>query len=80
MKWICPSFLLIIFFTWIIRDVLGIGSGELDGHVKDLVSSPPNLVAWMSIGVIALVALGTIILVSRVKRYREVYAEQRVRS
>jgi SNF family Na+-dependent transporter len=73
MKWICPAFLLLIFSTWVIKDVVGLGAGDPDYHILDLFGETANTTAWLSIGVIAIMFSFVAILVSRVKKYRAVY-------
>lgn len=59
MKWLSPSFLIVIFLAWIYNGVLGFqfGGGErvYSSYIKDLFIEP-NLVAWLSVGLIGLVA------------------------
>ena len=66
-KWVCPAFLLLIFFTWIIKDVLAIGAGEPDYHIRDLIGESANSTAWLSIGVIGMIFLFVTILVAHAK-------------
>lgn len=57
MKYITPSFLLVIFFFFIGYNVLGVGQSGVSNYVKDLIGgegSPSNLVARLSVGLILL--------------------------
>lgn len=59
MKFAAPAFLISIFAYWVAKNVFGYdlaaGRGQVSGYVKDLLVEP-NLVAWLSIGVIAMLA------------------------
>lgn len=59
MKWLSPAFLIVVFVAWIYNGVLGFqfGGGEraYSSYIKDLFIEP-NPVAWLSVGLIALVA------------------------
>jgi SNF family Na+-dependent transporter len=58
MKYLSPVFLLGIFFMWLLVNVFGYRFGaespNLSNYIKDLFVEP-NLVAWMSVGIILLV-------------------------
>ena len=61
MKYVSPTFLLIIFAMWIATNVFGLDlqtgeSNQYSSYVKDLFIEP-NKVAWMSVGLIGLIAL-----------------------
>lgn len=65
LRYVSPIFLLLIFFGWLLLDVIGIGQGQLDPHITDLLGTagqPIDPVAWITIGFIA--ALLTAILLS----------------
>ena len=73
-KFLCPMFLLTIFFLWLIIDVIGVGGAGIDHHITDLFGGKGKTVqpvAWFC--VITIVILYTVfcMLVSRVKRYKE---------
>lgn len=62
MKFVCPLFLLTVFFGWVVFDVLGLGGGDLDPNIVDLIGDPEagvsrSPVAWMGIGLIVSLAL-----------------------
>ena len=75
MKYVCPLFLLTIFAGWLLIEVCGIGGGSLDYHITDLFGTEPHPVAWASIGLITVVALGALIIV-KFAGYRYVSMEQ----
>lgn len=73
-KYICPLFLLTIFFLWFFMNVLGFGSQGIDSHILDLIGTkdnPPSTVAWLSIGMVLLLIVFLGLMASRVKRYRD---------
>ncbi|MEO0795645.1 MAG: sodium:calcium symporter [Verrucomicrobiota bacterium] len=78
MKYVCPAFLLIVFFFWVLMNVFGVSlSGEeaqISGYVKDLFGKEPSIAAWLSIGLVALMFIFFAVLVSTVDRYREEHA------
>lgn len=59
MKYVSPLFLLIIFSLWVAANVFGLdfrtGESSYSGYVKDLFIEP-NTVAWLSVGLIGIVA------------------------
>ncbi len=75
MKYICPLFLLTIFVLWILVNIVGLdfatGQSNVPTYVSDLFGENKSVVAWMSVGIILLVAAFFAIIVSRVRRYRE---------
>ena len=75
MKFVCPAFLLLIFILWIAINVLGYsfetGTAEVSRYVTDLIGETSNRVARMSVGLILFVAIFTVLVVSRTKRYVE---------
>jgi len=75
MKFVCPLFLLSIFFLWFLFNVLGYspqtGQAEVSAYVKDLAGDNPNLVARMSVGLILLTALFMAFVAWLSPRYRQ---------
>ncbi len=75
MKYICPLFLLTIFVLWVTVNVFGhsfeTGETQVSGYIKDLVGKDSDMVAQMSIGLILTVAAFVTIIISRVKRYKD---------
>lgn len=73
MKFVCPLFLSAIFVMWILENVLGINlvGGEVttSAYVRDLFIEP-NLVAWLSVGLVIAFAAFVGILISRADAYR----------
>ncbi|RPG86560.1 MAG: sodium:calcium symporter [Coraliomargarita sp. TMED73] len=60
MKYVSPIFLIIIFVLWCSSNLFGLNlatlqSGSVSGYVSDLFIQP-NIVAWLSVGLILLVA------------------------
>ncbi len=78
MKFICPAFLLIIFALWGLENLFGLkfgaGPAEVSSYVKDLFFAP-NVVAWLSIGLIFLFATFVALLTARAKAYETPYQE-----
>lgn len=74
MKYLCPIFLLGIFVTWLAVDVLGFHGGgsapQLSGYIRDLFVAPINGVAWMAVGLIALVGALVFLIVLASGKYR----------
>lgn len=74
MRYVCPLFLLAIFVMWLAIDVFGIhrvgAAPEMSGYIRDLFAAPVNPVAWMSVGLIAMVGgmVWLIVLASRAYR------------
>ncbi len=75
MKYVSPLFLLLIFGLWVATNVLGVdlrtGETSYSGYVRDLFIEP-NLVAWLSVGWIALVAALFCCIVAQNPGYREI--------
>jgi len=73
MKFVSPTFLVVIFFMWVLIDVLGYsfdGQGaKFSSYIKDLFLEP-NLVAWMSVGLILLVFGFVLLLIASSRRYQ----------
>lgn len=69
-KYICPAFLLTIFFMWVFIDVLGLGGFGIDGHVLDLFGEKSSPVAWMSIGMVCLIYFFMALLVNKAPAYK----------
>ena len=73
-KYVCPLFLLTIFFLWIVVNLLGFnfstGHGHVPGYVDDLFGKEKSAVAWMSIGLIAIIAIFLCLIISRVEDYK----------
>lgn len=83
MKVICPLFLLTIFVLWVLTKVFGVSfSGEeaqLSGYVTDLIGgkdTEANHVAQMSVALVVLLAVFFAVIVSTVRRYKAVHAEE----
>ncbi|MEM9226950.1 MAG: sodium:calcium symporter [Verrucomicrobiota bacterium] len=76
MKIISPVFLLTIFVLWVVTQIFGVsltgGENKLSGYVVDLFVEP-NLVAWLSIVLVALLFVFFALIVSSVKRYKDVH-------
>ncbi len=74
MKFVTPAFLLLLFGFWLVNNVLALTSeGQPQSYITDLVGNAPGgpvLVAWLSVGLIALVCIATIAVVARSPRYR----------
>ncbi|WOO39785.1 sodium:calcium symporter [Rubellicoccus peritrichatus] len=79
MKWISPFFLLTVFVFWVLINVFGFSfkgkeEAQLSSYVVDLFIEP-NTVAWMSVGLIVALFVFFGLIVSTVKRYKEVAQE-----
>ncbi|MCB1230469.1 MAG: sodium:calcium symporter [Verrucomicrobiae bacterium] len=70
LQWVTPALLLIIFATWLLKDVLGLGGGELSGYIKDLFGESANLIAQLSVGLILVVAATVTLILSRAQIYK----------
>ncbi len=72
MKYISPIFLLVVFALWVLVNVFGFSfatrESKVSYYVTDLFGQP-NIVAWMSLGLIALVAAMVALIVSTAKVY-----------
>lgn len=71
LKFITPIFLLTIFLVWLLKDVLGLGGGELSGYITDLVGENANTVAQISVGLILLVAITVTLILSQAQIYKD---------
>lgn len=74
MRWVSPAVLLLIFFMWMLSNVLGINlqTGEASkptSYWNDLFINP-HPVAWMAVLIIILLIIGGIGMVAASKRYR----------
>jgi len=72
--WVCPAFLLAIFTLWVARNVFGWdpagGASRGSPYTRALfVDGDP--VAWMSVGLVAVVALGLAATIGGSRRYRD---------
>lgn len=74
MKYVSPIFLLLIFGLWLAANVFGVdlrtGNASYSGYITDLFIQP-NVVAWLSVGLIALVATLFAFIVSQNPGYRK---------
>jgi SNF family Na+-dependent transporter len=74
MKYVSPLFLLVIFSLWVAANVFGIdlrtGETSYSGYVRDLFIEP-NTVAWLSVGLIGLVAALFVFMVAQNKGYKD---------
>lgn len=71
-KYVCPLFLLTIFFLWIFMSALGMGGQGIDSHILDLIGTkdkPPSIIAWLSIGMVVILTIFLSLIASRVPRY-----------
>jgi SNF family Na+-dependent transporter len=78
MKYVSPLFLLVIFAMWVASNVLGIdlrtGERSYSGYVRDLFIEP-NTVAWLSIGLIGIVAALFVFIVAQNSGYKKLEKE-----
>lgn len=74
MKVVCPVFLLTIISLWLLTKVFGVnltsGHSQLSGYITDLFVEP-NPVAWLSVGLIGLLAVAFALIASTVRRYKD---------
>jgi len=79
MLWLCPLFLITIFGFWFLQNIIGFnpltGKAELSKYIKNLIVEP-NLVAWLTVVLILLVASFVILLVSISRSYRRPVPER----
>ena len=73
LKYICPLFLITVFASWLLIDVLGLGGNALDSHIIDLLGSEntaPNRIALISFALV--IATGGLfsLIASRVSNYK----------
>lgn len=80
LKYITPTLLLLIFFNWLLKDVIGLGGGELSGYVKDLFGESANIVAQLSVGLILVVAASVTLILSRARIYQNELKQEPPRS
>lgn len=72
MQYVSPVLLAIIFGMWILIDVMGVGVGDLNYHVTDLIGiqdTPPSIVAWMSVGLIFILVSLISFMISRTEHF-----------
>lgn len=78
MKWVSPLFLVTVFVFWVLVNVFGFsfkgGEPKFSGYIVDLFIEP-NTVARMSVGLIIALFVFFALIVSTVKRYKEVAKE-----
>jgi SNF family Na+-dependent transporter len=79
MKVVTPVFLLTIFVCWILSNVFGIsltgGESHLSGYVTDLFVEP-NTAAWLSVGLILMLAAAFALIASTVQRYKDYHQQE----
>ncbi len=75
-KFVCPAFLILVFFWWLTFDVLGLGPGAPSGYVLDLFGEKPNVVALLSVGLILLVGAVFTILTAIGRPYQRLNTQQ----
>lgn len=72
MLWICPIFLMVIFFLWAVENLLGYnlagGTAETSSYIRDLFVSP-NPVAWFSVSLVGVFALFCGLLIARARAF-----------
>lgn len=74
MMYLTPIFLIVVFLSWLMFDVLGLGGGELSSQIKDLFVEW-NPVSWMSVGLIVIVGTTFLILSHRSEAFKTLPAE-----
>lgn len=75
-KYICPAYLLTIFFLWVALEALGLGGKGIEPRILDLIGSadhPISITAWIVVGNIILVGFVLSFLASRVKKYKDLH-------
>ena len=70
LRYVCPAFLVAIFGLWVMENVIGWGRAEPSSYVTDLFEKG-NPVAWLSIGLVAVVAFGLATTIASSKKYRD---------
>lgn len=79
MKFVTPAFLLIIFGTWVIRDVLAIGSDTGPVYyITDLfggADTEPLLASWLSIGLVGVLAVFLVLVISQAPKFKSLPEE-----
>ncbi|MFM8579249.1 MAG: sodium:calcium symporter [Planctomycetaceae bacterium] len=68
--YLCPGFLVTIFVLWILKNIVGVGRKEPSPYLSDLFTNVQP-VAWLSIGLIAVVANGLAATITSSKRYAD---------
>ena len=72
-KYVCPTFLLLIFTMWVLKNVFGFdfakGSGDVSGYVKALFVQP-SLVSWLSVSLVIGVGIALAAIISTSAAYR----------
>jgi len=75
MKYITPSFLLVIFFFWVSENLFGYNiltqTSNPSGYVLDLFGDSPNKVAWMSITVILMLSIFAFLIVNSSAHFKK---------
>jgi len=73
MLWVCPLFLLVVFFLWVVENLFGFnlagGSPEMSGYIRDLIVEP-NPVAWFSVMLVVAFGLFSALLIARASAYK----------
>jgi SNF family Na+-dependent transporter len=67
-RFLCPIFLVTIFVLWVLKNIVGLGRTEPSGYVVDLFEKTQP-VAWMSLGLVAVVSVGLAVTIASSKRY-----------
>jgi SNF family Na+-dependent transporter len=74
MFWVCPLFLLTIFFLWAVENLLGYnlagGTAETSSYIRDLFVAP-NPVAWFSVSLVVVFGLFCGLLIARAQAYQQ---------
>jgi NSS family neurotransmitter:Na+ symporter len=75
MKYVTPIFLLGIFFLWISENIFGYnlitGQASSSAYVEDLFGAQPNLVAWIAICLVILLAGFVFLIVNSSEHFRK---------
>lgn len=68
MKFVTPVFLLVIFFFWIMENVVGYniftGEGQTSQYFEDLFGAEPNQIAWFGLSIILLLLISLFLIVN----------------
>jgi SNF family Na+-dependent transporter len=68
MKYVTPVFLLVIFFFWIMENVVGYniftGEGQPSQYFEDLFGAEPNQIAWFGLSIILLLLISLFLIVN----------------
>ncbi len=71
-KFVSPVFLLVIFAGWLAFNVFGVvGDQDPSSYVTDLVGAEPNMVAWMSLGLILTIGICFALIAGTSNAYRK---------